>query len=302
MQHRYIEIDTPVLVRRPGTEVHLGYFSSQWRDIQGREKKFWLRSSPELHMKIALGAGLERIYQFASCFRNDGELGPIHRPEFTMLEYYETAIDFESFIARTENLIRAGLVELAAAIPSANHFQMPATVPRFSVYEAFKEFAGVTLVDEDPDLAKLCIQAGVQSVRPDDDFETAFFKTLMEKVETGLAQWPAAILLDYPPSQAALSQVVDGCAKRFEIYANRVELCNGFLELLDPAANRKRLDESDLRRKSMGKEVTDDEPEFHRALAQGIPKCCGNALGFDRLLMLALGADNLLAARAWSFP
>ena len=157
VQHRYIEIDTPVLVRRPGTEVHLGYFSSQWRDIQGREKKFWLRSSPELHMKIALGAGLERIYQFASCFRNDGELGPIHRPEFTMLEYYETAIDFESFIARTEDLIRAGLVELAAAIPSANHFQMPATVPRFSVYEAFKEFAGVTLVDEDPDLAKLCI-------------------------------------------------------------------------------------------------------------------------------------------------
>lgn len=300
--HGYLEIDTPVLVHRPGTEVHLGYFSSNWRDHRGTLHPYWLRSSPELHMKIALAGGVERIFQFATCFRNDGELGPQHRPEFTMLEYYETGIGFEAFIARTENMIRAGLETLRQHVPQARHFDLPASVPRISVFDAFRDFAGIDLVDEDPGLAGLCRAAGVESVRADDDFETAFFKALMEKIEPALARWPAAVLLDYPPSQAALSQVVGGRAKRFEIYARRVELCNGFLELLDPAANRQRLQEADDRRRQLGKEVTGEEPDFLRALEAGLPPCCGNALGFDRLLMLALGAKDIAAARGWPFP
>src|SRR5262245_31277285 len=85
----YIEVDTPVAVACPGTEVYLRYFRTEWVDLRGGRHPLYLRSSPELHMKQALSKGLPRVYQIAPCFRNGGELTPWHHPEFSMLEYYE---------------------------------------------------------------------------------------------------------------------------------------------------------------------------------------------------------------------
>lgn len=292
---RFLEIDTPIAVVCPGTEVHLRYFATQWHDHAGRATPLYLRSSPELHMKQALAAGEPRIFQMATCFRDGGELSPWHHPEFTMLEWYEAGIAFDAFIDQTEDLLRETGAALAKDLQAAGcpAFKMPAKLPRITVAEAFKEHVGVDLIDGDPDLAHKTIAMGVESVRADDDFETAFFKCQIEVLEPALAARGACVLLDYPPSQAALARVEQGVAKRFEIYVGRVELCNGFYELLGEAENRQRIQHAWQRRQELGSVLPAEDQDFYAALAQGVPASCGNALGFDRWLALLMGASGL---------
>lgn len=293
-KNQYLEVDTPVGVVCPGTEVYLDYFETQWLDYKGQHHDLSLRSSPELHMKQVLSHGPARIYQFAPCFRNCGELSEWHHPEFTMLEWYHAGITIEAFIDATENMLRSSHAHLldcfgANVVP----FKFPVKLERYSVCQAFEEFTGIELRDGDPDLARKAREAGIHSPSQDDDFETAFFKILIEKIEPELAKHPAAVLYDYPPSQAALAKVDKGVAKRFEFYFHGTELCNGFYELLGLDENRLRIGEANEHRKNIGKPVTRPDEAFYSALSSGIPPCCGNALGFERWLALLLGATSL---------
>jgi lysyl-tRNA synthetase class 2 len=311
----YVEVETPLLVACPGVEVHLGYFSSAWVDAAGRRHTLFLRSSPELHMKRVLALGLRRIFQIATCFRNGGELTPWHHPEFTMLEWYEAGIGFEEFIDQTEELLRFTREELASRLPGSVTLRLPPRFRRLSVEEAFRELGGLSLVDGDPGLARKARELGIPTVLEDDDFETAYFKILVERVEPGLAGMGGAVLYDYPASQAVLAKVEGGWAKRFEFYLGGVEICNGFLELTDPAENRRRIEEAYARRVMLGNggagaqgksgtggevacsSVPPPDPvpdeEFFRALEAGIPPCAGNALGFDRWLALLVGLEGI---------
>src|SRR5690606_37435533 len=111
--------------------------------------------------------------------------------------------------------------------------------PRFwSVAEMIKETTGLDLVDGDEELGAKAASLGIPSLDKSDDFETAFFKLLLLKVEPYLKQFPIAVLQDYPPSQAALARVEGGVAKRFEVYIHGVELSNGSYELQSPEKNR----------------------------------------------------------------
>ena len=304
-----VEIDTPVLVVCPGVEVHLGYFCTSWVDHRGSAHPLFLRSSPELHMKQALSLGLTKIFQLAACFRNGGELSPWHHPEFTMLEWYEAGVGFHEFIDQTEELLRFTREQLASRFPGRVALRLPGRFVRMRVEDAFREFAGIALVDRDPELARKA--KGIGSVSDGDDFETAYFKLLVDVVEPGIERLGGVVLHDYPPSQAVLSRVEGGWAKRFEFYLEGVELCNGFLELTDPGENRRRVLEAlDRRRSEAGGVLPGQRPsepgtrgetgsvpipdeEFFRALDAGIPPCAGNALGFDRWLALLLGERGI---------
>jgi elongation factor P--(R)-beta-lysine ligase len=291
----YLEIDTPIVVPAPGTEIYLDYFPTRWDDFKGQGHELFLRSSPELHMKQALADGCPKIYQMAPCFRNGGEFAEWHHPEFTMLEWYEAGIGFEDFVQQTEDLLVTTIEAMALPLRALGitGLTVPPKMPRLSVYEAFERFAKIKLADKDEGLAAKAIAAGVNSVTKADDFETAFFKILIEKIEPGLVTLGPSVLWDYPPSQAALSRVEGGRAKRFEIYWNRVELCNGFFELLDPQENRRRIQEANCRRLQLGKVTPFEDTGFIAALDKGIPPSCGNALGFDRWLAILAGATSL---------
>ena len=308
----YLEVDTPILVACPGVEAHLEYFATEWVEAAGGRHPLFLRSSPELHMKRALALGLRRIFQIATCFRNGGELAPWHHPEFAMLEWYEAGIGFEAFIDQTEELLRFTREELASHRPGSVTLRLPPRFRRLSVKEAFREFSGLSLADGDPGLARKARELGIPTVSAEDDFETAYFKILVERVEPGLAGMGGAVLYDYPASQAVLAKVENGWAKRFEFYLGGVEICNAFLELTDPAENRRRIEGAYARRAELrdggagagGKSACsnaaapDPEPdeEFFEALEAGIPPCAGNALGFDRWLALLLGLDGIAKA------
>ena len=148
-------------------------------------------------------------------------------------------------------------------------------------------------MDLDPDLAKKARAKGNISCREDDDFETAFFKLMLDYVEPALSKKSAAILYDYPASQAALAKVENGRAKRFELYIDGIELSNAFLELTSYEENKKRIRDSQEQRRQLAKQEIYTDQEFLEAIKKGVPDCSGNALGFDRLLALAMGLKSI---------
>lgn len=241
-------------------------------------------------MKQLLSKDLPKIYQIAPCFRNHGEFADWHHPEFSLLEWYEAGLTFEQFMNQTEDFLNYTVTFMKPHLEhcgiDSSFCDQKFSLLRLSVYEAFDKFAGLTLIDEDPELAEKAIKKGVISVRSDDDFETAFFKILLEKVEPQLELLGATILFDYPPSQAALATVRNGASKRCEVYVGRIELSNGFEELLDPEENSRRFMDTTLKRNALGFETPSLDPHFIQALCDQFPPSCGQALGLDRWLAL----------------
>ncbi len=286
----YLSVDTPIVVEAPGTEIHLDYFATEWQDHRHERYPLYLRSSPELHLKQALAQGIDRVYHLGKCFRNHGEISAWHHPEFTMLEYYQSGIRLDEFMSLTEELIASS----REALRSYSPIELPKRpFPRISMYEAFATWAGIDLIDQDPELASKARSKGFQSVREDDDFETAYFKVLIDAIEPRLELEEAIFVFDYPPSQAALANVNDGKAQRFELYLSGVELCNAFDELVNPEENRRRLTESNAARKALGKSLLPEDEDFLKAMERGMKPACGNALGFDRLLAILLGLNGI---------
>lgn len=288
-QAGYLEVDTPNLVVCPGTEIHLEYFNTSWRNHNAEEKKLYLRSSPELHMKKAVASLQSSVFQISNAFRNKGEWADWHYPEFKMLEAYKVDTSLSGYldelyryIAKVHNAGRSLLNKPEKELPPAF---------KVSMFEAFKAFTGIELIDQDPGLAKKAVD--FPYISPSDDFETSYFKLLLNEVEPALAEKEIAIVSGYPPSQAALSQIQAGVAERFEVYLNGIEIANGFVELRGSKKNLNAIVESNKERVLNGKDALPIDEDFIKACDHIPAGTIGVALGLDRLMAISLELEGV---------
>tara|TARA_B100000524_G_scaffold347719_1_gene250297 strand:- start:1033 stop:1821 length:789 start_codon:yes stop_codon:yes gene_type:complete len=244
-------------------------------------------------MKQILTQDLNKIFQIAKCFRNNGEFSNWHHPEFSMLEWYETNISYRDFMTQTFELLKFTYTELQDLYPDVISFEFPNAPEYFSVKEAFYKFVEIDLEDNDPQLANKAKAKNILSVNSNDDFETAFFKIMIERIEPQLTKIPVVFLYDYPPSQAALAKIESSKARRFEVYIKGNEISNAFEELEGLTENKKRFEDTNKKRKSIKKEIIEMDPFFYKSLEKGLKPCCGNALGLDRWLALLLGQPGI---------
>jgi len=271
-----LEVETPVVSNAGGTDPQLDYF-----EVAGNPNRY-LMTSPEFHMKRLLAAGYGDIFQITKSFRKD-EFGAHHNNEFSMVEWYRVDMPQEQLMDEVEALV-------------SEIIGQPVNARRTRWIDAFRNYAGVDpLVATPADFATACtsrnipLPADVTAMSREDwwDYLMVF------AVEPALAQNGPEFILDYPQSQAALAQTYVGedghtWARRFELFVDQVELCNGYTELTDAAEQRRRF-EADLEiRKQMGKPLPTLDENFLAALESGMPACSGVALGLDRLFMLAL--------------
>lgn len=298
-----IEVDPAALAISPGNEAHLHAFATDALAEDGQGRRMYLHTSPEFAMKKLLAAGERQIAAFAHVWRNR-ERGPLHSPEFTMLEWYRVGADYTRLMADCAALLRlaalaAGAKTLRFGKAECDPFALP---ERLSVADAFQRHAGIDLTaslraDGTTDRTTLAAQAGGAGLRvaPDDTWSDIFSKLLVEFVEPHLGHGRATILDRYPVAEAALARPAPDdprFAERFELYACGVELANGFGELTNAPEQRRRF-EAEMAEKSRiyGESYPIDE-DFLAALAL-MPDAAGIALGFDRLVMLATGAPRI---------
>ena len=299
----FVEVDTATLQVSPGNEAHLHAFASEAIGNDGKASPLYLHTSPEFACKKLLAAGEQRLFNFAHVYRNR-ERGPLHHPEFTMLEWYRVA---ESYNILMQDC--AALIALAAKVSGIRLFSYagltcdPVAEPeRLSVADAFSTYAGIDLLasvapDGSVDRSGLAGQLQAAGIRfaDDDNWNDMFSRVLVEKIEPRLGVGRVTILDRYPICEAALARPTADdprVAERFEVYACGVELANGFGELTDAEEQRTRFQaEMDEKLRVYGETYPLDE-DFLSALAI-MPEASGIALGFDRLVMLATSANRI---------
>lgn len=287
----YTEVETPFAVPSPGEEVHLRAFRTEREYPDGASRPLWLHTSPEFAMKKLLVAGAGPIFQLARVWRN-GEGSDLHAPEFTMLEWYRPGATMDSLIEETTAYLRAVLPPVVTCRGVTTD---PSRIERLTVAEAFTRYVGADVLDTANDAASLAAAAGAR-LRDGETWEDLFFRLLLERVEPNLGRAHPTFLTHWPAAQAALARrdpADPRVAERFELFVCGIELANAFVELTDAEEQRARFEADRARRHAISGEAWPLDEDFLAALAFGMPPSAGIALGFDRLAMIASGADRI---------
>jgi len=299
----FVEADTAILQVSPGNEAHLSAFSTEAIATGGERRPLHLHTSPEFACKKLVAAGETRLFYLGKVFRNR-ERGPLHSPEFTMIEWYRAGEPYDVLMDDCAAFLRlaaerTGLKTFSFRGREADPF---ATPERVTVAEAFGRHAGIDLMESirsegstDREALFAAVSgAGIRSAE-DDSWADLFSRVMVEKVEPNLGIGHATVLCEYPTAEAALARPTAHdarVAERFELYCCGVELANGFGELTDAAEQRRRfVAEMDEKSRVYGERYPIDE-DFLAALSI-MPEASGVALGFDRLVLLATGARHI---------
>ncbi len=285
-----LEVETPALSAAAVTDPHIESLCVG-EPVTGAQVGY-LHTSPEFPMKRLLAAGAGSIYQICRVFR-PGELGRHHNPEFTMLEWYRPGFDHHRLMKEVAELV-------AAVAPSGRQAEFLSYAQAFDA--AFEVDPHTASLEELGD----CVRRFVPGFAADAvaDRDEALDLLMSHVVAPGLGKDRATFLYDFPESQAALARVRPGAppvAERFELFLDGMEIANGFHELTDAAEQRRRFEQDLQRRLARGQGAVPMDENLLTALGAGMPACAGVALGVDRLVMVALGAERIQDVMAFPF-
>ena len=283
---QFIEVETPVFHPIPGGALARPFTTHH----NALDSEFFLRVAPELYLKRLIVGGLERVFEIARVFRNEG-ISTRHNPEFTMLELYQAYADYGDIMELTEQLIEHLAIELTGSAQityDEKPINLAAPWRRATLEELITEHTGETVSLETPmdELREICAKYGVamkNSYGPGKLILELYEKT----VEGNL--WDPVFVIDYPKEVSPLSRdhrSKPGYTERFEgIVAGR-ELCNAFSELYDPAEQRARFEDQVKAGEAGDDEAMVVDEDYLRALDYGLPPTGGLGIGVDRLVMI----------------
>jgi len=284
-ERNVLEIDTPALSAAGVSDPALESVSAHVAALGGDR---YLHTSPELAMKRLVAAGSGDVYQLCRVYR-DGELGRWHEPEFMLLEWYRLGWDEQALMGEAAALLtrllaarwpRLGILRLTYAQAFARNLRIDPHRRDASTRSRLDAALGERGIDA---------PAGL-------DHDALLDLALASVIAPSFAPDALTFLYDYPASQAALAEIkptTPPVAARFEVFVGALELGNGFRELTDAAEQRRRFAADLARRRARGRPTPPVDEEFLAALEAGLPPCAGVAIGVDRVIAVAAGAERL---------
>lgn len=298
-QRGYLEIESRAMRETTANDPYIESFKTSW--CCG-DRPYFLQTSPEYAHKILLSRYRHPIFEVARVFRNEAH-GALHRREFTLAEWYMPDADYRDMMSETEALVREISQILGASYWHSNAREdshpiaiTPEPFERLTVSEAFERYAGFSPIGMDkPSLVRAAQSAGSR-VSESWSWNDIMNCVLVDRVEPMLGMERPTFLIDYPASMASLAQVrhtpAGDVAERFELYICGIELCNGYSELNDSDELRLRFEADNRERVTLGLEPLPIDEALLSALP-ALGKLGGNALGFERLLMICLHLDDM---------
>lgn len=287
----YLEVSTPTLSPYLIPEPTIKTFRTEFINPFMEKSSLFMIPSPEIFMKRLLAAGSGSIFQISQCFRNSEQLGEIHNPEFTMLEYYTVGADEKDSIGITHEMIEK-------AIPSSLCEEWMHKEPLvITMHEAMLRSCGVDM-DKAEDTEYLRKEAERLSLQYDENesWDDTFNRIFITYAEPWLPKNREVYLTDYPDKIRCLAKRYSDkpCRRRWEMYINGIEIANCYDEETDKneteAYFREEQEILEKERESTGDEISPSDPEFSFL---EIPQSSGGAMGLDRLLAAALGLDTI---------
>ena len=285
-ERNVLEVQVPTITTASVTEVHIDSIP-----VELLSGKAFLHTSPEYPMKRLLAAGMGDSYYLGSVFRQ-GESGGQHNPEFTMLEWYRLDFELEYLIAE--------VIDLATeVIPNIS------TIQNFSYVELIYKHTGVDVFNTSCAELKQALKDNAidypDGLENDIDLhlDLLISTVIFPKLKSNISNEKVlTVIKNYPKSQAALASLRKDekgreVAARFEVFVDGVEIANGYQESQDAEILEKRFKHDNSRRISLNKSEMPIDKYLLDAITSGLPDCSGVALGFDRLVMLALGKSSI---------
>ncbi len=313
----FIEVEPGTLQASPGNETHLRAFKTELISSADTRHGMYLHTSPEFACKKLLAAGETRIFAFSQVFRN-AETGPVHTPEFTMLEWYRAGNASDEQYTHVQKDCTELVALAASSARNATWHWKNRTCDAhqdslvMSVPEALAELFGIDFTSTfdaggEPDraaLAEAARRCGLSVA--DDDTWGDIFSQLMVSLEARYGEIAGvatpdglerSMVLDlYPACMSPLARPAErtpGLADRFELFICGIEVANGFAESNDPEKVRAGLTKQMNEKERIYGERYPLDHDFLAALPQMPPASAGCAMGFDRLVMLATGATRI---------
>lgn len=282
-----LEVETPLLCHAAVQDPHLHPIPAQYQPLGATQSQiFYLQTSPEFAMKRLLAAQIGPIYQVCKAFRN-GELGKIHNPEFTLLEWYRPGFDHHQLMNEVDDFL-------------AIHLKTP-KASRIRYQDLFLEY-----LDLDPfqaHLWELQTKAKDKQINVDKEIQSSLTRDdwlnllMTHCIEPYLGFNGPVMVFDFPGSFAALAKIrkmpQGDVAERFEVYLYGMELANGYHELTESDTQEQRFYQDAALRKHLNHPEIPIDRHLVNALKAGMPECAGVALGLDRLLMLKINAKEI---------
>ena len=279
-----LEVETPILAQAGNSDPNIRCMATD------SPRKRYLRTSPEYAMKRLLASGLRDIYELGRVFRA-GEKGQYHNPEFTMVEWYRSGVNYLDLADEVLELVRhCG----AGAFDGWREL-------RVSYRDLLREHLGLDPFHcSETELAHCAAERGIRA-GPLSHLQWLDL-LLAEVVQPAMPGECLTVLHDFPPEQAALARIRPGdppLAERFEVFLGQLELANGYQELADPEEQLRRFERENRLREIGGEEPVPLDVRLLESLRHGLPECSGVALGVDRLLMSILKLERIDAVLAF---
>ncbi len=288
----YLEVETPVLQPLYGGATARPFVTHH----NALDRKLYLRIAVELYLKRLIVGGLDRVYEVAKTFRNEG-IDRFHNPEFTMLEFYQAYADYEEMMQVTEDLllhvVRAvhGSLEV---VFDGRQIDFSPPWPRVSFLEAARRGLGVDrLPDDEAGLRALAERAGI-AVDPKVTHGKVLDEIVSATFQSGITS--PTFLIDHPRDISPLAKAKRGdprVVERFELILAGMEVANAFSEQNDPAEQRRAFEAQLEQRRRGDDEAQLLDADYLRALELGMPPTGGVGIGVDRLVMLLTDSRSI---------
>ena len=296
--HGFVEVETPMMQPIAGGAVARPFVTHH----NTLDMDLFLRIAPELYLKRLTVGGFDRVYEINRNFRNEG-LGWRWNPEFTMLEFYQAYTDYRGVMDLTQQLIEQAAKDVTGGTKTkwgedeidwagSNWRRM---TMREAIIQYWPEAAGAK-----PQISEFSSYDGVEALVK--RFNSAHAHVAYDPKEpagkTIAALFEAAaeehliqptIVYEFPTAVSPLSkQKADepDWTERWEIFAGKMEIANGFSELNDPEDQRRRFEQQLQERERGDDEAHLMDEDYIRALSYGMPPAGGVGVGVDRLAML----------------
>ena len=282
----YIEVETANLMRTAPPDPHIDPLEV----FVGGKGPYFLHTSPEMGMKKLLSSGQNRIFQICKVYRVE-EHEEIHNTEFTMLEWYREGTYVEA-IKETNELISFVAGELLGE--EGRLYQR--SFKSYELETLFLEKTGINPFGLGRDELFKAMKKSFPGINDGDALSDLFFKLFIQYIEGTVGRDEPCFIIDWPALISTMAkEKADNPAKveRFEFYMRGLEIANGYTELLDPTAQRKRFLEDNAERKRLCKTTFATDEEFLTSLGQLTGSYAGVSVGVDRLLMALLNLDNI---------
>jgi len=261
----FIEVNTPKVIGS-ASEGGANLFGF---DYFGKRKAY-LAQSPQLY-KEQLTLGLDRVFEIGPYFRAENSHTVRHLTEFTSVDIEAAFTDYEDVMDIVENVVKNVATEFQekhrADLQLAGGGDVSITKINRLTYEQ--------CLDE---LAK-----EGEKLQFGDDLSDAALRKLGE-IHRGfyfIIDWP----LKLKPFYIHEKEDNPKLSKSFDLQYGYLELVSGGRRLHDPEKLRKRLAEQGLNPASF--------EEHLKAFDWGMPPHSGWGLGYDRLMMVLTGSQNV---------